>query len=221
MDAGRTWLRFGMAAGCAVVSLWFCWRITVDTGIAEEHGTMENLQAVCLLAGALTLWLEARRRSAAARRALILAGLGYFTMLLLEFDVRPFEIPWLTRLFGGPLRNAWLGAVWLYFLTGAAKQWRHILDQGLAWLRSIAGILLCLAGVLWMAGAAIEDVQSLLRGGNHFAEELMETNAVLLMLWAAVEISIGPRRQRNAPKDSDGTSARFGIKAKQGAEVTD
>ena len=202
-----TWFRFGMIAGCVAVSFLFSWRIKTDTSIAEEHGLMENWQAICLFVGVLAFWLEARKRTAAARYALILAGLGYFTMMLLEFDVRPFKIPWLTRVFSGPVRNAWLGAAWLYFLLKAAKQWRALLNQGWAWLRSAAGILLCLAGLFWIAGAAIEHVYSLSRDRNFFLEELMETNAALLMLWGAVEITTTRQRQRNVPTLRSSVSA--------------
>src|SRR5688500_4643779 len=73
-------------------------------GISGEHGAMETVQVTCLLAGVVILLAGRRGTHEPGLRLLsAAAALLYFTMALLEFDVRPFKIAWLTQLFNGPV----------------------------------------------------------------------------------------------------------------------
>ena len=184
---GRRW---GIGIGCLVLSTFFWCAVKGDGAIAEEHGTMENLQAICLATGVLLLWVQAWKASDLTKQALALAGLGYFTMLLLEFDVRPFKVAWLTEFLSGPIRNLWLGAAWVCCLGWAAKDLSKIMHQARAWARGATGAVLTASAIFWIAGSVFEDLKLCSHKENLFIEELMETNAALLMLWAALEITM-------------------------------
>jgi hypothetical protein len=193
----RKGLRWGISAGALALSSYFWWRMKGHAGIAEEHGPMENVQSISLTLGALMFWVQGWKTSdPGAKRAFALAGLGYFTILVLEFDVRPFKIAWLTLLLSGPIRNMWLAAAWVYVLIRAAKDLRKVIQQGVEWARSVIGPVLALSAAFWIAGAAFEDLKLYSPREDQFMEELMENNAALLMLWAAIEIALDARAKR-------------------------
>jgi hypothetical protein len=161
---------------------------------------LENIQALCLIVGAFVLWLQARAATDdSTKHALALASLGYITMFLLEFDVRPFKIPALTWLLNGPVRNLWLGGLWLYFLGRAARTWRRVLEKGISWLQSTAGAVMTLSALCWIAGAAVDRLKPYSSLHNFFAEEFTETQAALLMLWGAAELVHLAALERFAP----------------------
>ena len=157
--------------------------------IAREHGPMENLQTGCLLAGIVLLIASARAANETTARLIGLgAALFYFTLLLLEFDVRPFKIPFLTLLLNGAVRNAFVGVLWLWLLHALFKHRTRALPAIRGWLASPPGVLLMAAGFFWVAGRGAEELH--LFSGKHlniFAEELMENHAAIIMLVAACE----------------------------------
>ena len=157
--------------------------------IAQEHGPMENLQTGCLLLGVI-LFLAGGRGTADAGVRVTFMGMAlfYFTLLLLEFDVRPFKIAALTFLLNGAVRNALLGMLWLALSLAAFKHRAKVLRAGRSWITTSPGVLLIAAGVFWAAGRLAEELH--LFAGRHlntFAEELMENQAAIIMLFAAFE----------------------------------
>ena len=152
---------------------------------------MENFQAVCLLLGA-AIFLGAAVRSEPSGRRTFTAGLAlfYFTMLVLEFDVRPYDVPLLQRLFNGWIRDVWLLLFWLAagacFLRHARATWESFLD----WCRHPAGWLLIIAGSLWVGSAVID--KAVLGSKNLYLEEAVEVGAAWLMLVAAWETWLLP-----------------------------
>jgi hypothetical protein len=158
-------------------------------GIAREHGPMENLQTACLLIGVILFMVAARIvRDPAGRLTLIGVSLFYFTLLLLEFDVRPFRIAALTLLLNGAIRNAIMLTLWLLLLAALFKQRAKVLPVIRSWLASSSGVLLMVSGVFWAAGRLAEELHLFaLNRHNIFAEELMENQAAIIMLFAAIE----------------------------------
>lgn len=170
----------------ALLTLFWCAVAKVDLTIAREHGPMENFQAVALLLGTLTFGLLAMRTDVARERWFCAAAcLLYFTFLLLEFDVRPFERPLLTFLLNGPVRNVVLLGAWIYILVRAYRNKGQVISFVWSWLRSPSGVLLILSGLCWLGGAVAEKVPFM--SGSQFTEELFEVHACLLMLVAALQ----------------------------------
>ena len=184
-----------------------------DASIAREHGPMENFQTAWLCAGMLVLAAFSSRGENPGRRC-FLSGLAlfYLTFALLEFDVRPFRIPWLTLLLNGAVRNGWVGAAWGLVAWWA---WRHrqtTLEAARVWLRSFSGVLLALAGAFWIGGALAEKLPWFSGSETFFAEELMEVNAAVLMALAAFS-ALGALRQSGLvpaldTRDSETTGVR-------------
>ena len=150
--------------------------------ISREHGPMENFQALCLALGTVALGVLAWRVREPAFRA-FLAGtcMFYLTFLFLEFDVRPFRQPVLTLVLNGPIRNALLVAGWAWIGWLAWRNRPGIFQAAARWMRGYSAVLLALAGVCWIAGAAVEKAHA----ETFFAEELFEVHASLLMALSA------------------------------------
>lgn len=88
LSVARAW-----AVGIVALATVGCWFLTPMNGIAAEHELMENIQALCLLGGGVMLWLRARAViNTSTNHGLELTALGFITMFLLEYDVRPFKI---------------------------------------------------------------------------------------------------------------------------------
>lgn len=155
--------------------------------IAREHGPMENIQAGFLLGALLLLGFQAWRERAAEVR--IMRGMmawGYFAFLLLEFDVRPFEIKWLNVLLNGAPRNILLVLGTVAMAVWVARNISAAVAGFLSWLSTFSATLLVVAAVLWFAGTIVEHWAALPRETTTFLEELLETNATWLMLATVV-----------------------------------
>jgi len=199
------WLLAFVAVSCA---FWF-WLYRHDPRIFRENGPMENFQAASLLVGILFLVRAVWHSDANPARRLFLGGLIVFygTLVLMEFDVRPFHIPALTWLLSGTVRNlcvacAWLGAFAL-FLRRVRATWREFL----AWLSTPGAPPLLLAGIFWVSGWLLEHAKFFpARHQNMMAEELMEANAAPLMLASAIltwRIATRPRKASQVVANAD------------------
>lgn len=147
---------------------------------AREHGPMENLQAGFLLAGFVKLCLTVRRKKEAGMRIMAaLMAWGYLAFLVREFDVRPFNVGWLTLLLSGRVRAAWVIFALLLLGTWTLRNWRAVISAVHVWRRTLAAMLLVASGILWLTGAVMESKAM-------FLEELVETNAAWLMMLAAL-----------------------------------
>src|SRR3954470_10775112 len=97
---------------------------------------------------------------------------------------------------GDHCRGTRVVILFLRFFVRGAKDFRRLIQEGVAWARSVTGPVLALSAAFWIAGAAFEDMKLFSRLENQFMEELMETNAALLMLWAAGETALEARVKR-------------------------
>lgn len=152
--------------------------------IEKENGVMENFQAVCL-ACCMLCWGRIRIRSSNPER-LFWTSLALLSasILVLEVDFRQLNAPLLNTVMNGRIRDIWLGSLWLIALIFFIRNPRPVLATFLAWMRTPSGLLMILGGMFWILSALID--KSLLGEKNLFTEELMEDNATLLMLAAAI-----------------------------------
>ena len=155
--------------------------------IAREHGPMENIQAGFLLGALLSLgWQAWRERTAEARILRAVMAWGYFAFLILEFDVRPFEVKWLNVLLNGAPRNLLLVLGSVAIASWAARHISGVVAGFASWLSTFSATLLVVSAVLWFTGAIIEHWGPLPKPTATFFEELLETNATWLMMLATV-----------------------------------
>jgi hypothetical protein len=155
-----------------------------DSAISREHGPMENFQVACLLGGLLILlmlWFSKANRS---MRVLVL-GLGvlHLNLFMLEFDTREWGSSALDFLFQGKSRDVILIFAWGTAIVLAASAPRAAWFVFARWLPTPSGTLMWLAGVWWVLGGVIDKTKPFASATtNLFMEEVMETNAALLML---------------------------------------
>jgi hypothetical protein len=155
--------------------------------IAREHGPMENIQAGFLLGALLLLgWQAWREKTAGVRIMRAMMAWGYFAFLILEFDVRPFEVKWLNVLLNGAPRNLLLILGSVTIASWAARHLSGVVAGFATWLSTFSATLLVVSAALWFTGAIIEHWGSLPKPTATFFEELLETNATWLMMLATV-----------------------------------
>jgi len=155
--------------------------------IAREHGPMENIQAGLLLVALLSLgWQVWRERIAEIKVMRAAMAWGFFIFLILEFDVRPFEVKWLNVLLNGAPRNILLVLGTVTLALWVARNISAAVAGFLSWLSTFSATLLVVAAVLWFAGAIIEHWATVPKETATFFEELLETNAAWLMMLATV-----------------------------------
>jgi hypothetical protein len=165
---------------------WFVWQH--NPMISEENSIMENFQVVCLLLGiTLLAWTVVLRGTVTRREVLLGLALLYATFLILEVDTRGWNAPWLSKVFNGRIRDLWLGSLWLALAITCWRNATLVWKSGLSWLCSPSGALTVLAGLFWVASSVVDKL-GLFPLTHHFPEELLETNATLLMILAAARI---------------------------------
>ncbi|MGZ8901397.1 MAG: hypothetical protein ACXW3Z_15005, partial [Limisphaerales bacterium] len=168
----------------------FCWLALLDTnpGIFDEHGPMENFQIACLFFAAIWWASFLRHNAEAGSRVLILTViLLHCNFFALEFDVRPFNVWWLTFLFKGIIRNSVLAISWLYVIILFCRCVRSARSVFLQWIATRSGKVMMLAGLLWVLGFIVDKSKPFaLEDHSYMAEELLETNATFLMVVSAI-----------------------------------
>jgi hypothetical protein len=179
----------GTTAVLAIFSALWLWLSTTTAGanIFVEHGPMENFQAICIALGFL-IYLRQIPSSPPAQRLLICAlALFYLTFVVVEFDTR--ELGWRTAalVLNGAVRNAWLAALWILLCLWGLRRRRTLVPTGWRWFWSPSGWLLMASGVFWIVAGSVDKLKVFSPPArNLLVEELLETNAALLMLVAAV-----------------------------------
>ena len=181
--------------------------------VAQENGAMENLQAGCLGLGSVILLVwAARAREKPAKLLLLGLGLLYLTFFMRELELErggAFDV--LAFLAGSEVRNVWLTAAWLGAAVLFLFRARATSAAFLTWVRQRPGLLL-IAGGLLFAAADLFD-KSLIPvdpGLGRFLEELLESNAALLMLESAVRCRSLRSRMPNAATREAIAEARNG-----------
>ena len=189
-----------MTAVLALFSAAWLWLGTKRPGIFVEHGPMENFQAICITLGLLFLVWQMFQVESAPR--IIAAGVAllYATFLIVEFDTR--ELGWraAAAVLNGPVRNTWLAILWVALAIWALRYRVFLVATLRQWVWSAAGLFLVAAGLFWVAGGIVDKLKLLGSGPrNLLGEELLETNAALLMLLAAIAAARWTDKPQTAP----------------------
>ena len=156
--------------------------------VAHESHIIENIQAGYLFV-AFILYIFISYKSNAKGYKILFLGLGLFclTFFMREVEFDDFEVQLgLFELFNPPIRNYWVGAAWLIsflvFVCNAKVSWNAFLH----WVKSLHGVLVCSAGLFYLAGDLFDkNVFDLPYEPNIFFEEILESNASTLMILAA------------------------------------
>ena len=158
-----------------------------------ENGPLEDLQVLFLLLGGVIFLREMFGANAAGRVIFGGVALLHFTILLLELELREFNLPVVNFFINGRFRDIWVGALWLLALVFFLKRRGEVWAAFLRWLRSPGARLLVAAGFLWLVSGVV-DKADLFEPHlvNEFVEEVVEINATWLMFVAAM----WNRRQR-------------------------
>ncbi|MGH8527120.1 MAG: hypothetical protein ACREXY_23820 [Gammaproteobacteria bacterium] len=177
-----------MAVLLVIATLLWLWAAAVHPKIYVENGPMENFQVGCLgVGGVLFVWRAWLVDERAARVLFAALALFYVTFLIREFDTRKFDVPIVTSVLSGTVRNVWLGGLWVvagYFIYRSRGS---VAPFGRRWLATPGGRLLLLAGVFWVLGAGVDKAELFgSKPRDMLAEELLEVNAALLMLISAI-----------------------------------
>lgn len=190
----------GLAVLLVIATLLWLWAAAVHPGIYVENGPMENFQVGCLgVGGVLFLWRAWLAKAGVERVVFAALALFYLTFLIREFDTRKFDVPMVTSVLSGTVRNVWLGALWVvagYFIYRSRAT---VFGWGWRWLGTPAGRLFLAAGVFWVLGAAVDKLELFgSKPRDMLVEELLEVNAALLMAIVAV-VRSGDRVAEGAP----------------------
>jgi hypothetical protein len=178
---------FNTVAFVLIASFLWLWASVRHPSIFSENGPMENFQVACLAIGIIVLaWAMSRTTDLVPR--LFIAGIAllYFTFLVIEFDTREFDWPTVNRFLHGPVRNGTLVALWTLAFAGFWRKRHCVFDCFRLWLWTPGGIRLVIAGVFWMMAWLADKLHLFpMKEQNLLAEELIEINASLFMLWSA------------------------------------
>ena len=154
--------------------------------VQMENGPMENLQVAFLLVGCVLLFTSAVRNVHPNRMLNMGLGLFYLTFIILEVDLRPYNLPTINAIWNGRVRDAWLAGLWIVAALWSMRSRIAIWESFRAWLPSAAGILLIIAGLFWLTSGAIDKLHPIRsKPLSLFVEEILEINATWLMLVSA------------------------------------
>lgn len=152
----------------------------------EENGLMENLQALLLLGGAILFFWNSFKSQSGERMLYAGVGLLHLTFLVLEVDLRAYDLPALNRIFNGRIRDAWLGGIWLLAVWWCWSNRIPTWQAFTRWLRTPAGLFLIIAGGFWVISGVVDKLDPIQPHElNLFVEEQTEVNATWLMLVSA------------------------------------
>jgi hypothetical protein len=174
-----------------LLNTWLNDRLAHPT-LLDEHGLLENLQAAVLLFSTAAFLIRLPITTAKNAKLFFSGGaLFCLTCALREMDVEELNVhPWLIFLGSGLGRDLFIGSLWIAFVAKLLPAREQVWHYSLAVLRTSAGGLLVLAGVLVVAGALFD--KGLLSTANSlFWEETLELFGYALLCTAAHTISSG------------------------------
>jgi len=179
--------RYGVAAAGFTAATWMALYLG-GYSVTHENGWMENQQALCLLGAGTVFACAGHQVLRAARLFYISLALFCFTLLLREIEPEGASVPaWVTWLFTGTPRNITLAFLWTWLLLTALNDRTEIFQLFVSWLRTPAGRLMLVAGLLYaMTWPFDKRVFELTRSLNLFLEELGDSLAGILVLVSGI-----------------------------------
>ena len=159
-----------------------------NTQIYAENGLMENMQAFVLVIACITFLTVAVFNKKAAKAILLFCFFLCYSFILREVDVEDFDVPYILKLIGsGTGRNAILlvgfVTICIYALSNGYSNFKK---AAVEFIKTRAGILLVLGGVLLFAGDSFETRNTILH--HVFFEEIFELSAYILILLSSLAV---------------------------------
>ncbi len=157
--------------------------------IAAESHLVENAQAVLLALGAILFFIKGVNSGETHFRILFWSlVLIYLTLFLLELEVGSLQRTYaIFALATPPIRTYVLIAAWLGMALVLLVNARDVFGALRDWIIGLPGVLFILAGLFYGAARAAEqDLWSIALVSPVLLEEIMELNATVLMLFAAL-----------------------------------
>ena len=165
--------------------------------IAAESHLVENAQAVLLALGAILFFIKGVNSGETHFRILFWSlVLIYLSLFLLELEVGSFQRVYpIFALATPPIRNYVLIATWLGMALVLLLNARDVFGAWRDWIIGLPGVLFILAGLFYGAARAAEqDLWSIALVSPVLLEEIMELNATVVMLFAALTKGHGGQR---------------------------
>lgn len=178
-----------LVAVVTVCTAFWLWLRSTGLQISHENGPMENTQAVSLALSAMVFAVIAFQARDTTERCLYwcltLHCLGFFSR---EVDLEDFDLPYLVVFLGtGMVRYIFLGVIWLGLISFFLRRIDRSLVVLRSWLASTPGVAMIAGAVFYLMSRPFDkSVPNLDVATLTFVEELLETNATLLMLSSAL-----------------------------------
>ena len=178
---------YGIAAVGLIAVVWTATYLGAYA-ITRENGWMENQQALCLLGAAILFACAGREALRATRLFSISLALFCFTLLFREIKLEGESVPaWVTWLSKGTPRNVWLAFLWTWLSLTARDDLREMFRVFVRWLRTPAGRLMLVAGLLYaLTWPFDKKAFELTKSLNVFLEELGDSMAAILVLVSGI-----------------------------------
>jgi hypothetical protein len=166
--------------------------------IAAESHFVENAQAALLALGAILFFIKGVNSGETHFRILFWSLVViYLTLFLLELEVGGLQRVYpIFALATPPIRNYMLIAAWLGMALVLLLNAKDVFGALRDWIIGLPGVLFILAGLFYGAARAAEqDLWSIALVSPVLLEEIMELNATVLMLFAALTKGRGGQRK--------------------------
>lgn len=178
-----------IGALCAL-ALWSAHDVFIagDAAIYSEDGLLETLQAILLGIGCLVFLAPVASRKKPGKLIFLFCSLLCYSFVVRELDVELLNVPEVVKFIGSGIgRNASLVLAFSAMLIYALANFSYYKKAGLQFLKSKAGILLMLGGVLLQIGDLFEKSYALQH--HVFFEEFSELSGYVLILLSALAVN--------------------------------
>jgi len=178
-----------IGAFCAL-ALWAVHDVFIvgDATIYAEDGFLEILQAILLGIGCLVFLAAVASRQEPGKLIFLFCSLLCYSFVVRELDVELLNVPQVVKFIGSGIgRNASLALAFGAMLIYAVANFSYYKKAGLQFLKSKAGILLMLGGVLLQVGDLFEKNYALQH--HVFFEEFSELSGYVLILLSALAVN--------------------------------
>jgi len=166
--------------------IWSTYSVVVldHTDIYAENGLLENIQATLLAIACIAFLVPTAFEKRSDKLILFLCSLLCLAFVLRELDVETFDVHGAVKFIGsGAGRNTIIAAALIVLLSYAAFRVSYYKKRVAEFIRSRAGLLLMMGGVLIIIGDAFEKYDWI--DYHAYIEEMFELFGYTLILLAA------------------------------------
>lgn len=189
----RNWFNvssYVLIGALCVLALWSAHDVLIvgDAAIYAEGGFLEILQAVLLGIGCLVFLAPVVSRQEPGKLIFLFCSLLCYSFVVRELDVELLNVPEIVKFIGSGIgRNVSLALAFGAMLIYAVAHFSYYKKTGLQFLKSRAGILLMLGGVLLQVGDLFEKNYALQH--HVYFEEFSELTGYVLILLSALAVN--------------------------------